>query len=371
MRLLVIVNKVLPPSDYRLAHARLSRVCNDMVFGLPDAPVDLEPGHYVRMGFAESISVADAGHFVSLFRYLRRERKHLSAVHFYSTKLTLLGPLIARLAGVPSLVTVAGFGRVFNSNAPRYRVLRPLYLLLARLATALARAVLFQNRGDLRFFIERLPSTKTKCRYVGSGVDANLFTQRTFRAPRLRVVMVGRLLPTKGIDDFLAIARALPKDSFELVLIGPASRGQEELHARVVEAAARGTIRYEGELPAADTERELTRADVLLFTSHGEGMSRVMLEAGFAGACPVGYTIAANQDLVAPGRGFLVPRGDITAAVSILRRLGDDRALLTKNALAYQAFVQTQFSSEAFAARLDVILTEVLGAEPSGARHAG
>ena len=67
-----------------------------------------------------------------------------------------------------------------------------------------------------------------------------------------------------------------------------------------------------------------------------------------------------HRDLIADGRGFLLPWRDVDAAVVALQRLRDDRAELRRHALAYQAFVRDNFSAESFAARLDGILSEVL-----------
>lgn len=369
VRLLIVANKILPENDYRLAYVRHSRLCDEVRFALPDKPASLAERAYVHAGFAEGLGLADIGHFVALLWLLWRERRELSLVHFYSTKLVLFGPLVARLAGVPSLVTISGYGRVFNSSALRHRLLRPIYWSLARLSASCSRAVLFQNHGDRELFVRRWPKLASRCRHIGSGVSTPVRAGKDYRAPRLGVALVARLLESKGIDEFLAVAEALRGGPFELTLIGPPSRGEDALLQRVLEAHAKGVVRYLGELPSAATERELAAAHVLLFTSHGEGMSRVMLEAGFAGACPVAYDIAANRDLLAPGRGVLLPLHDVAGAVAALRRLERDRDELERNALAYQAFVREHFSSESFAARLDGILREVLSLGAAKEQH--
>ncbi len=370
MRLLVVVNKALPDNDYRRAFPALSRAAAEVVFGLPERPPTLEPDRFVCLGFGEGVSRADILDFLDLYRLLRRERGNLDVVHFYSTKLVLLGPLIASMARVPSIVTINGFGRVWNSDAAHHRAMRPLYLMLTRLSARLSRAVLFQNHGDQQFLAAKLPQHAGAFRYVGSGIAGAPFTGKDFDAPRLVVTHVARLLPSKGIEDYLEIAAALAGGPFDFRLIGPPSRGQAGTLRAVRAADARGVVRYLGELSPGDTERELRDAHILLFTSHGEGMSRVMLEAGFAGACPVAFDIAANRDLVAADRGFLVRRGDMESAADILRRLAADRALLKQNAAAYQRHVVAEFSAESFSARLDDVLSEVRAAKAAEVRGA-
>lgn len=121
MRLLVVVNKALPDNDYRRAFPALSRAAAEVVFGLPERPPTLEPDRFVCLGFGEGVSRADILDFLDLYRLLRRERGNLDVVHFYSTKLVLLGPLIRRprgqTGGCPVNSTTAAESRYASGSA--------------------------------------------------------------------------------------------------------------------------------------------------------------------------------------------------------------------------------------------------------------
>jgi glycosyltransferase involved in cell wall biosynthesis len=363
LRVLVVVNKGLPQGDYRLAHARTTRRAEQIVFALPSRPDRVTHLRHVQIGFSEGLRASTFAALLRLLVYLRRHRRQLALVHFYSTVLTLTGPLVSRLAGVPSIVTITGFGRVYNSTDRRYRLLRPLYNWLAHASGRTARAVLFQNHGDLATFRSRHPALVDKCHYVGSGVAAPMRVRQSYDDVPLTVVHVARLLPSKGIDDFLAVAARTNRSDVRFRLAGPPARGAEALLNRVRQAHAEGIAEYLGELPSSDARELLEDAHVLLFTSYGEGMARVMLEAGFAGTCPLAYSIAANRDAIGPGRGLLVDVGDIDAASLTLERLAADRQLLAENARNYQRYVVDAFGADTFVARLDSLLDRVLAAE--------
>lgn len=326
-------------------------------------PVDSERSDIhllIDIKIGEGFKFQDVFHYVRLLIYLIRNRKHLDFVHFYATVPILFGPWLARLARLPCLITVTGFGRVFSSSEVKYQRLRFLYRTLFSLSVRLSRGVFFQNYTDLETVSNWLPQSREKLFYVGSGVDIPVCQEKDFYVPRLKVLLVARLLPDKGIDDFIEAAERLQGHELEFVLVGPPSVGFAKLEQRVKYAASRGVITYLGELDAEATQRLFRESHIFFFPSYyGEGMPRVMLEAGFACACPVAYNIPPNQDLITEGRGFLVPVGDKEQIIELISRLRHDRSLLANNAHTYQTFIIENYDMGTFAHRQDQILTEL------------
>ncbi len=155
------------------------------------------------------------------------------------------------------------------------------------------------------------------------------------------------------------MASRLHGPEVKFVLVGPAARGGDSTLQAVRRAAEAGEIEYLGELDADGLRREYALAHVLLFPSVGEGMPRVMLEAGFAGLCPVAYDIPANKDLVRPGGGMLVPTGDLEGLAAAVAGLTADRDRITANARAFQRHVVAEFGMEAFVRRMDGIVASL------------
>lgn len=360
VEVLYVVNKTLPVTDYRLAFGRLSRVAR-VTYGLPTPVPGLPAERYLRVDLREGAGPRDGLPLLRLLAYLRRNRRRLALVHFFSTKLVLFGPLLASLAGVRSVVTVTGLGRTFSAPGPAYAALRRVYLRLAGGALRRSEAFLFQNRGDLRWMAERFPRYAGKMSYIGSAVSVPATGERDYGAAPLGVLLVTRLFPAKGIDDFIEVARRLHGGGFRFVLVGPPSAGEDALLGRVRAAAAAGWLEYPGELSGEALYEQYRRAAVFYFPSrYAEGLARVMLEAGFFGLCPVACDIVSNRDLLAEGRGFVVPAEDPEAAAALLRRLDGDRALLRANALAYQTFIMGAYTEEAYTRRMDDLLRSVL-----------
>jgi glycosyltransferase involved in cell wall biosynthesis len=363
LRVLYVANKALPPSDYRMAYGRESRRA-EVTYGLP-GPVDgVPPGRFVRVDLREGMGARDLLPLVKLFAYLRRNRRRLDLAHFYSTKLVLVGPLLARLAGVRSLVTVTGLGRTFSEPGAGYALLRRVYLRLARASLGRSEAFLFQNSGDLRWLAERIPEHAGKMSYIGSAVSVPQTGDRDYDAEPLGVLLVTRVMAAKGVDDFIEVARRLRGGRFRFVLVGPPSVGEDALMGRVRAAAAAGELEYRGELAGEALYGEYRRAAVFYFPSrYAEGLARVMLEAGFFGLCPVACGIVSNRDLLAEGRGFMLPAGDVDAAAGLLERLEASRGVLRANAEAYRDFVRGAYTQEAYNRRMDALLGSLFAAD--------
>lgn len=356
MNILFVANKKLPSSDYRVRYGLLTGAC--MVhFGLPGRPDDVPEDRYMRVDVGEGLGMADMVSLARLWSALRN--RAIDCIHFSATVLILLGPYVAAAAGKPCMITLTGFGRTFTSERLVYRILRPLYWLLMAGAVRIAVRVLVQNTGDLEAMCIRYPRHASKIVMVGSGFGGDVRTVERPDKEVIRVLLVARLLPDKGIDDFLKVASRLRGSGFRFVLVGPAVRGSNTTLQAVRRVAAAGDIEYLGELHGTRLNQEYDRSHVLLFPSVGEGMSRVMLEAGFAGLCPVAYDIASNRDLIRPGGGVLVRSGDHDGLVVALEQLAADKRLIRSNATAYQQHVVMQYGMDAFVRRMDAVVNSL------------
>ncbi|HUP85931.1 MAG TPA: glycosyltransferase [Acidimicrobiales bacterium] len=354
---MAVVNFPLPETDYRVQHPRL-RPGTRVLFATPSQPAGVSDDDYVCMRFSEGISSRDFLSFVALARELRRRRRQLDIVHLYSTKLILFGPVVAALAGVPCVITVTGFGRLFNDDLPHYRPARVVYRLMFRGAVRLSRVVLFQNCGDLEATGTWCRGVVEKGRYIGSATTRVPDAAPKAEGGRLRVMHVARLLPSKGIADFIEVARRL-HDDVDFVLVGGTSHSYPELAEAVRSAESAGFLTYRGRLDGDELAKEYDTSHVLFFPSYGEGMARVMLEAGMRHLCPVAYDIPANRDLVATGQGFLLPVGAVDEATGVITRLASERETVRRAASAYHDHICEEFSMERFAERLDHVLDEV------------
>lgn len=356
LKILHVLNKKIPPGDYRLQYEQYSEI-GDSYFAMPELPQNFPSDKYFCFKFEEGFRFRYLLEFFRLARFLRKRKQEFDVVHYYSTNLILLGPMIAKLAHIPSIFTVTGLGRVFTSAKLKYKLLRPLYNFLMRLSIKIADAVFFQNHMDLAAFQHQYARHAGKMIYVGSGIDFPVLEQKDFEKNPFEVLLITRLLPDKGVVDFIQVAERFQDQGFLFTLVGPRSQGFDDLYNTVLAADTRGIIRYAGELNAQGIEDCFSRAHVFYFPStYGEGLSRVMLEAGFSRTCPIAYPISANLDLVKEGGGYMIEANDLVEACEALQKLKNDRDLLAVQAEGFQAHIIAQYTMPVFAARMDQIL---------------
>lgn len=364
---LQVLNAGLPAHDYRVAFAR--RSARRVLFAMPEPPPGLPPERYLPLRVGAGLGWRDLGAAVALLRLLRRERPRLAIVHFYASKLVVVGPLLAGLAGVPCMATLTGLGRIFDSDRLRHRVLRVIYRQLLAMAMAQLRLVLAQNRSQERWLRSSFPRHADKVSYIGSAIDAAARVPER-AVPPLTVLLVARLIPAKGIDDFLEVAARMRGSGTPFVLVGPSDPSFGPLHTRVREAAIRGEIEYRGALYGSELLATYEAAHVLYFPSRGEGLPRVVLEAAFAGLYPIAQRIPALEDLVPDGAGDLVTGPE--EAIAALRRVLADEQLRLRGAAAFQRHVVREFDMDAFFRRLEAALVVAgapLHAQPERVSH--
>jgi glycosyltransferase involved in cell wall biosynthesis len=293
----------------------------------------------------------DARAFLALARIFRDERPQI--VHAFDTKAGVWGCLAARLAGVPSAIgTVNGLGFLFRHETLRERLISRAYQTLQRLACSASRATVFQNPDDARVFVEAGITRAERVVLVpGSGVETARLDPARFPAAdraRLRaslgiadedlvVIMVTRVIRSKGVLELLAAARALRESHPRLrfVLVGADEPGSMDRLAPDELEALERELHWLG--PRDDVPALLAAADVMAFPSgYGEGIPRVLLEAASM-ALPIVTTDSPGcREVVDPGvTGLRIPIGDAAALSSAIAALADDaplRARLGTNA---------------------------------------
>lgn len=117
-------------------------------------------------------------------------------------------------------------------------------------------------------------------------------------AAEVRIACVGRLVPIKRVEHFLAAVAALPGVGGDVVGDGPQ-------RAALAAAAGAGRVRFLGAVP--DIAACLPAYDALVLPSVREGLPLVAVEAHRAGVPLVGYDVPGVRDALA-GRGLLVPQ---------------------------------------------------------------
>jgi N,N'-diacetylbacillosaminyl-diphospho-undecaprenol alpha-1,3-N-acetylgalactosaminyltransferase len=274
--------------------------------------------------------VADLRLFVRLLRLFRRERFDL--VHTMTVKPNVFGTLAARLAGVPRVVAlVCGAGYLFvPPQGPRERVVQAIGRGLYKVAFRYTDRCWFENPDDLADFVGRgIIDRERALLILGGGVDTERFVpgsvsdeeigalrQELRIAPGSKtVVMVSaRLVRSKGVQEFLAAARAHAErwPSWVFVLLAPVDpAAPDALPVDEVERLAGANTRLILGFRHR-VERFFALADVVVLpTTYREGVPTVLLEAMAMGVPLIATDMPGCREAVLDDvNGYLVPAGD-------------------------------------------------------------
>lgn len=233
-------------------------------------------------------------------------------------------PLVPRFtAATPIITTVHSVLRHDVTHTP----LRDLSSLLVRLQGPFSfpheRRLLQNCRAVL--CVSEAVSAYTQ-RYYGrgseviyNGVDTTTFgPSGSEERDSLRVLLVCRLVPGKGLELLPDLARRLPSVNFTVAGDGPLRRRLE----RDTEGLK---VEWLGHIHSRDQLMKLYRqATALLVPSHYEGFPTVALEALACGCPVVGSAVGGLQEIVQPPRfGWLFSPGNVEAMLNSLEEMLD------------------------------------------------
>ena len=261
---------------------------------------------------------------LSAARRLRRlyEKVEPDLVFHYTIKLNIYGVFAAHRLGIPSVCMVPGLGTFpdIRNNLVRVALARG-YAYAARHASE----IWFLNQHDYGFFESRGWLERTTARILpGEGVDTRRFAVQPLpRRRRPRVLFVGRLLATKGVETFATAAR-LARDlglDMDFGLLGHLEEHSPSgISAELLQSWVRsGVLTYHG--ATDDVRPYLTQADIVVLpTYYREGLNRVLQEAMASGRPVVTTNVPGAGELVThESTGYIVPVRDPEAICEALR----------------------------------------------------
>ena len=240
-------------------------------------------------------------------------------IHGHYSLVGLAAWRLARCAGLPFVLTFHGSD--LNTWPDRH----PDRLDDLRTAVREAAAV-FTVSGALADRLRVLTGVEAVHLPIGSDHSAiaaatlpRLEARRALGLPVDRVIalFVGRLVREKGVLEFVSAVLALG-DPFVGVLVGT---GPESGYGSD-DPRARGRLVYAGARSHNEVVKLMAAADVLVLPSYYEGLPTVLVEAGSVGLPVVASAVGGIPELLAEGRGTVLPdvsEQSITAALSALR----------------------------------------------------
>lgn len=201
-----------------------------------------------------------------------------------------------------------------------------------------ARIVVIPNGVELKRF-EGLPEPRRTRAGLGVGSEVPL------------VMVVSRLTPRKGLEQFLeaaeVLARRFPDARFAVV--GYAKPAEQEYEKALKSLAARlglgDRVVFTG--LRQDVPALLAAATVSVMPSLNEALSNVLLESMAAGLPIVATRVGGTPEAIVDGvTGLLVEPGNAAALAGSIARLLQDRALAGQLGRAARQHIEDRYSIE-------------------------
>lgn len=279
------------------------------VFTLSGDPgVSLEGGVRVhrlprRFAVAEVISFPPLGTSRRLRAALRASGVTVVSTHTRFFPLTWIGTRVAQRAGIPSIHTEHGSDHVRAASRVVEFASRMVDRTLGRRALRRSTQVLAVSK-DAATFVERLSGIESRLFYNAIDLAEWDVASAPVAATPSRVVFVGRLVPGKGWDTFLAACAALRDTMRERGVEAHVLGGGpdfERCRASVAELGIADFTHLHGPVDSARVREMLTGAVLVNTSVLAEGFGITLLEAMAVGAQIVSYPIPAAPVLLEQG----------------------------------------------------------------------
>lgn len=331
-----------------------------------------EPLPMSRSGMNPFRELATILRILELYRDLRP-----TLVHHFTIKSVIYGSMAARVAGVRGVVnSVTGLGYGILARSTKARLVRPVVLALYRFALR-GTHVIFQN-SDNRDALAHYGVLAGSHVHViqGDGIDTVRFSpspdseleSASGKVPEPRnqdgpdagsppeqdivpvVLMMARLLHSKGVGDFVTAAEMVRKTlpAVRFWLAGGPDPGNPECvsGSELASWQAKGDVTFLGH--RSDVVPLNQRASIVVLAStQGEGIPRALLEGAACGAPMVATDVPGCRQVIVPGvTGCLVPPAQPKQLAAALLGLLADESMRRRMGGAAREHVVAHFSDE-------------------------
>lgn len=262
------------------------------------------------------------------FRTLLRDLQP-DAIHLNSSKMGVLGSVVARATGFSGKIVYRIGGWVFLEPLPHWQ--KALYKTAERITARYKDTIVCVHPGDVRVAHEQRISPQGELISIPNGIDIASFDAQLVSREHARDTLelsresfvfgtIANAYPAKNLENYLhAIARAapyLPDATWCIVGDGPGMPALRELRA---------TLHLEDSVVLAGAHEHASRYlqafDAFVLPSVKEGMSWALLEAMAARLPCLATDVGAASWLLHDRCGWIAPAHDIEALAYALQEV--------------------------------------------------
>lgn len=226
-------------------------------------------------------------------------------VFSYTIKPNIYGAMVAKQHGIPFVANITGLGTAVENGGWKQRV----FLALYRCTFSDIQCVFFQNTENRQLFIDNKIAIGKHKMLPGSGVNLDRFSVREYPSDEngvVRFAFISRIMKEKGVDYYLAAAKAIRKKypNSEFHVCGFC---EVEYEGKLSEYNDNGTVIYHGMIH--DVSGFLKDIHCVVHpTYYPEGLSNVLLEASASGRPIITTDRAGCREVIDDGiNGYMIP----------------------------------------------------------------
>jgi glycosyltransferase involved in cell wall biosynthesis len=278
----------------------------------------------------------------------------IQIVHTFDYPLTCYATPVARLAGVPA---------VLSSQRSSRDLIPPFYRQLVRTTDLIVDGIVVNCRAVANELLRNEDVARRQIYLCYNGIDASAFAVDRQSQPTDRTVVIGTvcvLRPEKNVELLVEAFSLLHRIHRNTKLLIVGSGPDEENVRRAIE---RCDIRCSVELRHAQSDVASTLKEINIFVlpSTSEALSNALMEAMASGCAVVASDVGGNPELVENGAtGLLFRSGDLrglTGAISGLLDSPESRERLGRTA---RLRIETEFSMRSSVEQMEAIYSELL-----------
>ncbi|HHT25635.1 MAG TPA: glycosyltransferase family 4 protein [Firmicutes bacterium] len=322
------------------------------------------PVSYIPLPIADRLSPpADLRVLGALYRLMRQGDYDLA--HTHGLKAALLATLAYRATKVPLVITLHN-----RLPEPRRKSLRILTNAVLRWVLKTATHVVVVSQAQADEILRRRLLASQRLSVIPNGISPDAFTAHAVDADRVRqswgippdgllILMVGRMIAAKGVEDLLTAAQVLVRQGnyyFALAGAGPDLAGFRQV---AQETGLTERVRFLGYRD--DIATLLQCADIFVLPSYSEGMPLTVLEAMAAGKPIVATRVGGIPELIEHDvTGVLVEPRQPRILAAALHHLAQDPARRERLSRAAKTHVTTHFTDTEMVRRLLLVYQQLL-----------
>ena len=250
--------------------------------------------------------------------------------------------IVCRLLGIKIIQNISGRGEIFIRNE---RNLNKFFLHLLRYSYVNSFAHLYQNKSDLSFFASKMLSPNRALLVPGSGVNVSEFNSGLRSGDIRTVLFAGRLIKSKGINEFVEAARRVGVLYPGLIFLvaGDVPKGHSEGY--VINQRVNSNIIFLGNVE--NMAGLFNSVDLFVQPSYGEGLSKVLLEAASSYLPLIASDVQGCREIVRENNGLLCePRSADSLQNAILKMLSFDANRIKHMGQCSRLIVEENFTYE-------------------------